>query len=109
MTYTTQQLQAMTNPEINREIAAKYFGYPEDKDIAKRINSGAIDYCNNPNDIIPLAFERGICLVSPASPRVKKWTASYTTGGGKWPVDDFVFADTNPLRAIACLILMMDN
>jgi len=110
MTYTTQQLQAMSDFEVNKGLAHKLG--------MKTIPDGACnesevycgfdqygwayrDYCNNPNDIMPLAFERRIGISTYL--KSDDWMAFMCDNSGK------SFIDTNPLRAIACLLLMMED
>lgn len=111
MTYTTQQLQAMSDFEVNKALAEKLpythvvgdGKYPSQSDDAVHVERRktkygnieeiGIDYCNNPNDIMPLAFERFI---------------NVNHSGIDWIAfkDGCQFIDANPLRAIACLLLM---
>lgn len=117
MTYTTQQLQAMDDAEINEAIALKLGmvinSYCGDAVMCGyeglRSTFADRDYCNNPNDIMPLAFERKIgieyCHYG------KWWSASAWEQTGK--NEDTMIANfgdkEKPLRAIACLILMMED
>lgn len=96
---TKEQLQAMSDFEVNKVLAGMIYGYPEDKDIAKRINSGAIDFCNTPNDIMPLQIKYKVSL-------------DYRFILDDWLAQCGLMAihDLNPLRAIACcLILVLDG
>ena len=56
--------------------------------------------------IMPLAVEHKLCLISPHS-HTKTWSARQTDGGGLWSVSDFTYSDTNPLRAIACCLILV--
>lgn len=117
MTYTTQQLQAMTDHEINCALAVKlnadhytatgllFTAKKHDGDNVVSV-SGVTDYCNNPNDIMPLAFERGIGIEK--NPLRIEWI-SRTCEVNMSNKQFRCFIDKNPLRAIACLILMMDE
>lgn len=91
MTYTTQQLQAMSDHTINHALYAKLY-YSSNVDFPKFCP----EYCNNHNDIMPLAFERFINMQH---------------SGIDWITfkNDYQFIDKNPLRAIACLLLLMDE
>lgn len=112
MTYTTQQLQAMSNDEINSALATNLYKKEfTAKEIRNLIEIAGVpcDYCTKPNDIMPLAFERGFHIgdsyetiyKNSKNPKGKVWVA---TGDGCC-----VYKDTNPLRAIACLLLMMED
>lgn len=120
MTYTTQQLQAMSDFEVNKALANKLRVFWHAAPAATKNNaweyaphyaeckteSGEVavhlpDYCNNPNDIMPLAFERYVGVKFIESYNIG-WTAM-TVGGHA------VFTDKNPLRAIACLLLTMED
>lgn len=119
MAHTTQQLQAMSDSEINVALelklnkGAEFVGshYVETGDgvypnVIKHKSwpnyRECTDYCNNPNDIMPLAFERNVSIVqSEADRKHGQWCAFL------WHTED-EFNDENPLRAIACLILLMD-
>lgn len=126
MKYTTQQLQAMSDYEVNKALAKKLldkqgapYNFVETKptkledlrgtDLSKVVSvvcgfGFRLDYCNNPNDVMPLAFERGIkldCVACPAGSGFVYYAKSYD---GKLQSDyDSV------CRAIACLILMMED
>lgn len=113
MTYTTQQLQGMSDFEVNKALFKKLgnrCSYQEGTDGGLVFeNWSIIDYCNNPNDIMPLAFERKIRLEY--SHLVECWAASaWKKTGAREQTMIASFGDKdNPLRAIACLILMMDK
>lgn len=110
MTYTTQQLQAMSDFEVNKALCIK-LGYDVSGISEQRnmMTDAVADYCKNPSDIMPLAFE---CRISiNFCPHLDAWTASAWKKTGKMEstmVNSFR-CDTNPLRAIACLILMMED
>lgn len=98
MTYTTQQLQGMSDHTINHALYHKLF--------QAGVNMPDItpDYCNNPNDIMPLAFERGIkldCVACPAGSGFVYYAKSY---------DGELQSDyDSACRAIACLLLLMED
>ena len=96
MVYTKEKLQEMSDFEITYRLAGLIYGYPWDKDISRMVHNRKIDFCNNPSDIMPLAFERFINLHHSGI----DWIAFN---------EDKQFIHTNPLRAIACLILMMED
>lgn len=121
MTYTTQQLRTISDFEVNKALAkilpytqvigsGKYPSQSEDAVHVERrktkygnIEELGVDYCNNPNDIMPLAFDRSICLIqTDVGKELGQWTAFTWIG-----VSEYI--NTNPLRAIACLILMMEG
>lgn len=115
MTYTTEQLQGMSDHEINCAIAVKlnidhytatgllFTSKKHDGDNVISV-SGVTDYCNNPNDIMPLAFEFGLGVEK--SPLRKEWIAR--TCEVNMSNNQFrCFVDANPLRAIACCLLMI--
>lgn len=116
MTYTTQQLQAMSNHEINCALAVKlnvdhytatgllFTAKKHDGDNVISI-SGATDYCNNPSDIMPLAFERRIQIIPFEDNEKTEWIADQVFNDSS----ESAYSDTNPLRAIACLLLMMED
>ena len=82
MTYTTQQLQAMSDDELFDALGEKFNSY---------VRRSALH-----EDIMPLAFERFINMQHSGI----DWIAFK---------GDHQFMDTNPLRAIACLLLMMED
>lgn len=119
---TKEQLQAMSDKEINTALATLVFDaqgapyvinqtvtlgkmdkmrqdclgyelYPHAIDVICGFGM-RIDYCNTPNDIMPLAFERKIGL----QPAGKNWQAFAATA-------DF-YDDKKPLRAIACCLIL---
>lgn len=105
MTYTTQQLQAMSDFEVNKSLCLK-LGYDVSGISEQRnmMTNAVTDYCNSPGDIMPLAFERGIkldCVACPAGSGFVYYAKSYD---GKLQSDY-----DSACRAIACLILMMED
>lgn len=108
MTYTTQQLQAMSDHTINHALYHKLF------QAGVSVPDITPDYCNNPNDIMPLAFERGISLIMVIDGYVAIKYDLYIDIGSHEDIEGICadgpqFGDAKPLRAIACLILMMDE
>jgi len=118
MTYTTQQLQGMSDSQVNVALdlklnkGAEFVGshYVETGDgiypnVIKHKSwpnyRECTDYCNNPNDIMPLAFERKI------GGHYGKATPDLYFAVSR--LGEYVFCDSNPLRAIACLLLMMED
>ena len=90
MAYTTQQLHAMSDFEVNKALAEKLGAE------RTRVNprcASTVDvmdvsghwlpknYCNNPLGLMPLAFERGISINF--CPHLDAWTASAWKKTGK--------------------------
>lgn len=109
MTHTTEQLQGMSDAEISEAVALKLGmvinNYCGDAVMCGfegfRSTFADRDYCSNPSDIMPLAFERKIGL----APNKDSWEAF--TLADNWQVISNQFVDVNPLRAIACLLLLI--
>jgi len=114
MTYTREQLEKMSDDEINVDLHCKLLGEPweifaEVSDSLKQLClhdaagnpyfEDVPNYCNSWNDIMPLAVEYKISLVN-------------VLGNNMWKSRD-VEADIevwsgSPQRAIACCLLMME-
>lgn len=128
MAYTKQQLDMMSNKEINIALAkmlmdrqgapysinenprlSKLDKFRQDS-LGKQLHPDSIDvicgfairvdYCNNWNDIMPLAIECGISLFTLNG----SWQA--VSGKSKGISEDFQYK--SPQRAIACHLLMME-
>ena len=106
MKFTKEQLQGMSDFEVNRTLASLL--YP-DSWIARSIVTREeisiendevcfvmVNYCNNPSDILPLAFQHKIGI---HHFNRGMWQA-YTQG-------DLVCTNENPLRAIACCLILV--
>lgn len=79
----------------------QFLGY-DDRDPNVVLLHGAESFnINNPNDIMPLAFERKI------GGHYGKATPDLYFAVNR--LGEHVFCDSNPLRAIACILLMMDE
>ncbi len=76
------------------------------KGLLKSIDGGGLNYCTNPNDIMPIAFENRINQISPTEHR-DLWRATATEGGGNWSINDHTSTNTNPLRAICEVYILM--
>lgn len=89
MTYTTQQLQAMSEDDLGVAFYDKFC-----------LNFDCY------NDIMPLAFERLIAI----EPEAQAFTDKVS---GNWIATDYnikhQYIDKSPLRAIACLLLMIED
>lgn len=104
MTYTTQQLQAMSDHTVNHALYAKLY-YSSNVDLP----AFCPDYCNNPNDIMPLAFERGISVIKDHDAEQYYACNAFDDRNYDFAYRQHEYFDTNPLRAIACLLLMMED
>lgn len=118
MKYTKEQLQAMSDFEVNKALCTLL-----GKDVSgicelrNQMTGAVTDYCNTPNDIMPLAFEYGVVINKAEDIEdieddegCKGWVAS---GGVYSWMDELctygeAYFDENPLRAIACCLLMME-
>ena len=116
MAITPNFLSQCTDEQINKGVAwancsliKNYFSDPE-AGVTYRISSFGIvsrfDPCTNPNDIMPIAVDNRINLMSPLEHK-DKWMASATQGGGNWSINDFNAANTNPYRAICEVYILM--
>lgn len=100
MNYTTQQLKAMSDDMINFALYWSLYGGQCDSQIKPALPP---NYCSEPNAIMPLAFERNVSIVqSEADRKHGQWCAFL------WHTED-EFNDKNPLRAIACLLLIIET
>lgn len=111
MKYTEEQLAGMSDFERNCYIFKKLGGrgdFHEGERGGLVFSNGLIiNYCNNPNDIMPLAFENRVCVISSPKTHGDKWSAIWNAAGGKWSLDDVSFHDKNPLRAIVCCLILV--
>lgn len=127
MKYTKEQLQAMSDKEINTALATLVFDaqgapyvinqtvalgkmdklrqdclgyelYPHAIDVICGFGM-RIDYCNTPNDIMPLAFEYGVEYKK--LPLTQKFAADSPSDYHSRCVNE------NPLRAIACCLILV--
>ena len=122
MKYTKEQLQAMSNKDVTIALArllldkhgAPYFlndtvtvtkleeirgdTHPDAIEVVCGF-SFRLDYCNTPNDIMPLAFKHGIWIQSVDGRDGRYWTAGANTY--------HAFQHDNPLRAIACCLILV--
>lgn len=109
--YDKEQLAAMSDFEVNKILVHLVY---KDLCIVRPIYTGSgvtitssgntlltVDYCNNPNDIMPLAFEHGIHI----GPDDGNWYAIYDAlilSENLIDVDD-----KKPLRAITCCLILV--
>ena len=102
---TKEQLQVMSDFEVNKALAVamgRYVGEVGEwmpNGVKVKDESGffysEMNYCNTPNDIMPLAFEHKLEI---------DWFADgrCLVGAG-----DFMYQSPNPLRAIACCLILV--
>lgn len=110
MAYTTQQLQGMSDFEVNKALAEK-LGHKvsvlhegtESQIVVVNSIPAVINFTGNHSHIMPLAFERKIGL----APNKDSWEAF--TLADNFQVISRQYVDKSPLRAIACLLLMMED
>lgn len=103
MTYTTQQLQGMSDHTINHALYHKLF------QAGVNVTDITPDYCNNPSDIMPLAFERGISIIKDHDSEEYYACNAFDDRNYDFAYRQHEYFSDNPLRAIACLILMMED
>ena len=70
------------------------------------------NYCNSPNDIMPLVFKNGISLISLSDGYMTTKSTTFYTDEAFNSIEfcdpsDMEFADTNPLRAAACCLILV--
>lgn len=104
-----EQLKVMSKFELGKTIARllgltvsinQYMDYADrDENVVLLIPAGDSFSIDNPKDIMPLAFEHKICLLS----MFGTWDAY--THNGIHPRHNF--EDENPLRAIACCLILL--
>ena len=102
MKYTKEQLQAMSDFEVNKALAVAQGRYAGDwmpNGVKVSDESGffysEMDYCKKPNDIMPLAFEYKINLMY-----------CYELSGWMAMTLKYYEVSANPLRAIACCLIL---
>ena len=112
---TKEKLQAMSDFEVNKTLHLGLLTKKPMKDLESiklvsssfqvRYKSGCNflshikDYCNTPNDIMPLQIEHRLSLDC-----VNHQTDGYWIAGAN---TFYHVADTNPLRAIACCLILV--
>lgn len=111
---TKEQLQAMSDFEVNKALAELIYRSVHsvsqnssaqdavvfaDKGAGDIVAVAIVGYCNNPSDIMPLAFEHGVSLIKMLS----DWRAC--TNNGIYVENSF--DDKTPLRAIACCLILV--
>ena len=97
---TKQQLADMSDFDVNKALCALLGKDVSGVDEQRNMMTGAVDdYCNNPSDIMPLAFEHNVSLIKMLS----DWRAC--TNNGIYVTHSF--DDKNPLRATACCLILV--
>ena len=112
---TKKQLQAMSDFEVNKALAES-LGMTV-KDYALQVclcgydgldsTWDERDYCSTPNDIMPLAFEHNISIISCDGGNT--WWAKYATEINHQFImcSKQSYRDANALRAIACCLIIV--
>lgn len=122
MKYTKEQLQAMSDFEVNKALLlltleeddlpvswASGVEFYEDcgsifqdseevGDYGRYVDTSEIDYCNTANDIMPLAFEHDIAYL-------RTYKTAYCKIDGQKHKQHYT--DESPLRAIACCLILV--
>lgn len=110
---TKEQLQAMSDFEVNKALAVllgfklsnwlnNNYGHYEVEGTS--LISPVRNYCNTPNDIMPLAFEYAIGIE--INPIRTEWLAR-TCDISMSNMNFRCYVDKNPLRAIACCLILV--
>lgn len=122
---TKEQLQAMSDRQVDcalceivhdSKIVANLFN--EGNHFAAQTKEGVDfyvpNYCNTPNDIMPLAFEHGISFLNAGNGLMFTATNNYELLCDKRLSDPefkeaggIYFIDVEPLRAIACCLILV--
>lgn len=125
MKYTKKQLQGMSDLEVNQALTAMVLGNPW-LEFGELVNDGkefhvanaigepfycaVIDYCNNPSDIMPLAFEHGVGVmpydIDEDSEEYLEYKDVWFSQKGVLDHEQS-FDCKNPLRAIACCLILV--
>lgn len=109
---TKEQLHAMSDFEVSKALAVKLgFRIDNNQDANPQITTvrrtcdslmhAAFDYCNTPNDIMPLAFEHKISIF--AYQDATLWVAQHYFDS----IGMNTVIHKNPLRAIACCLILV--
>ena len=111
---TKERLQSMSDFEVNKALAKiickNHITYTRGHGEMVCADDVKVDYCNTPNDIMPLAFEHGISLMQLDD----TWSA--TNNAYSYMLDSsyrfnevggISFFHAFPLRAIACCLILV--
>lgn len=114
---TKEQLQVMSDFEVNKALASlvmlvlkkETWTFNDNKNTVQFFNevtkkSMVVDYCNTPNDIMPLAFEYAIGVE--VNPLRTEWLAR-TCDISMSNMNFRCYVDKNPLRAMACCLILV--
>lgn len=112
MKYTKEQLQGFSDFEVNRVLGHLVY---KNSYIERSIHGGdevsitnkdfalvMVDYCNNWNDVMPLAVEHGISLKRSRCPAGSGYAYYAESYGGEHHTDYMI-----PQRAIACCLILV--
>lgn len=115
MKYTKEQLEQMSDFEINKALAEKLYG---DVVVTRAIESfdavtihaggvpvGCVAYCSSWSDIMPLAVEYDVTYVKGEGAALANLKDINTYEGADYNES---FEHESPQRAIACCLLMME-
>lgn len=113
---TKEQLQAMSDFEVNKALSLLLDDFEEppadcvteiigDKLFYRNRSHGSYvechkGYCEEPNDIMPLAFDNHLTIHYVDNGCEHKWFATK-------PYSPEHFHDVNPLRAISCCLILV--
>lgn len=104
---TKEQLQAMSDFDVTLALAKlvckTHITYTRGDGEMVCVDNMKVDYCNTPNDIMPLAFEHRIQLMPFQDCVGTDWFADQIFNSSP----DSAYSDTNPLRAIACCLILV--
>lgn len=114
---TKEQLQATSKFELGKALAElagltvsnnQYMEYADrDENVVLLIPAGDSFSVDNPNDIMPLAFEHGISLIENDDGYTAYHKFSIYEDINYRIEHGAYFGGTNPLRAIACCLILV--
>jgi hypothetical protein len=105
-----EELEGMSDRAINRLIAGSNYycaSYDSDSEIVIDEGMAWVDYCNNPNDIMPIAIENGISLLLDESDLPEATTNPSASLVSGWGEDCISSLDMNIYRAICIVFILM--
>lgn len=113
MKYTKEQLQGVSDFEVNKALGHLVYknsyiersvhGGSEISIINKDFALVMVDYCNNWNDVMPLAVEYGISLCPSEDKKDCEWYADKIFSRNL----ESCWSDKSPQRAIACCLILV--
>lgn len=99
-----EQLQAMSDFEVNKALCTMLGKDVSGVDEQRNMMTGAVtDYCDKYSAIMPLAFEHRIQLMPFQDCTGTEWFADQIFNSNP----DSAYSDINPLRAIACCLILV--